>query len=211
MAGLLRTWVLAAALTTGPLTSWAQDEVSPAGIQAILAPPLTPAPQGDQQDASKSRVTVVEYFDYQCPVCRTMEPELAKLLASDPHVRVVRKDWPVFGALSVYAAYCVLAAEHFGAYEAAHRALMTAHGRFESREQIEGVLRDAGLDVAAIQAYIASQHMQLSAVLTRNHAEAEALGLKGTPGVVIGDQLVSGGLQLPELQRLVRQARSAHR
>lgn len=195
---------------------WAQDVVpiSPAGLQAILAPPLTPAPQGPlagREDDSKAQVTVVEYFDYQCPVCRTFEPTLEQLLASDPHVKVVRKDWPIFGALSVYAAYCALAAEHFGQYPAAHRALMTAHGRFESREQIEGLLRQAGLDLDAIKGYVATQQLQLGAVLTRNQAEADALGLKGTPGLVVGDVRVNGAPPLPYLQRLVERARAKPR
>ncbi len=62
-------------------------------LQTLLAGDLlTPAAGSAQGD-----VTVVEYFDYDCPVCRHLEPELRKLLASDPKIRVVRKDWPVFG------------------------------------------------------------------------------------------------------------------
>jgi protein-disulfide isomerase len=201
--GLL--WAVLAGLLAVQAGAQNLGQVSRAGIEAVLAPPLMPAPEGDPQ----ADVTVVEYFDYQCPVCRQMEPELAKLLQRDPHVRVVYKDWPILGALSVYAAYCGLAAAHFGHYDAARRALWSAHGDFKSREQIEGLLRAAGLDVAQIKAFVAAQHMELGALLTRNHGEARALGLRGTPGVVVGEQRVAGGLQLEQLQLMVQQARSA--
>lgn len=198
-------WVLWSLLIL-PLAQ-AQDihQVTPDGVDAILAAPLQPAPLSRGQ----ADVTVVEYFDYQCPECRRMEPALRELLASDAHVRLVYKDWPIFGATSVYAAYCTLAAAQLGQYEAARQALMKSPGGFESRADVERRLREAGLDVTAITAYIRAHQMELSATLTRNHTEAGRLGLKGTPGLLIGDQLITGGLGLPQMRQLVAQARKA--
>jgi protein-disulfide isomerase len=199
--------VLLALICCAPGPGWAQapdrGQVTPAGMKAILAPPLRPAPEGD----ARADVTIVEYFDYQCPVCRRMDPELHELLKSDAHIRLVYKDWPIFGATSVYAAYGALAAQQLGHYAAAHRALMGA--ALGSREEVERTLRAAGLDVAAIKAFISAHRMELSATLTRNHGEARALGLQGTPGILIGDQLVVGGLPLEQLRHLVAQARKA--
>jgi Thioredoxin len=79
-------------------------------LAAILADPLVTPPAGP----ARGDVTVVEYFDSDCPVCRHIEPELRQLLASDPKVRLVHKDWPVFGDASVYAAYCSFAAAREG-------------------------------------------------------------------------------------------------
>jgi protein-disulfide isomerase len=70
-------------------------------------------------------VTVVEFFDYRCPCCRIMEPRLHELLTEDPSVRLVLKDWPIFGGMSVYAAQVAIAAGWQGKYAPVHDALFT--------------------------------------------------------------------------------------
>ena len=79
--------------------------------EAILNDPQTPVggdPQGD--------VTIVAFFDYNCLYCMKSHPELVKLLESDRRIRVVYKDWPIFGDISVYAAQVALAANLQGKY-----------------------------------------------------------------------------------------------
>jgi protein-disulfide isomerase len=166
-----------------------------------LATPASGSPNGN--------VTVVEYFDYNCPVCRRIEPELRKLLASDPGVRVIHKDWPVFGEASVYAAYCSFAAAREGQYAKAHAALIESKQDLDSREDVQKVLQQAGFDLKRIDADIALHQKEYSATLTRNLRETAALGLRGTPGLIIGKQLVPGGLDYAQLTRLVAQARTA--
>lgn len=198
-------WLLAMPLilTATPGRGQGVMQVRPEGVKAIAAAPLLPAPLGDPH----ADVTVVEYFDFNCPVCRKTDPELHRLLASDPHVRLIYKNWPIFGAASVYAAYCSFAAADLGHYENAHRALMSSRERLDSNAAVEAALRQAGLDLAAIRADIEAHRHQFSATLTRNQTEATALGLRGTPGLLVGDQLVPGGLQLEQLRLLVARAR----
>src|SRR5690606_18407885 len=71
-------------------------------------------------------LTVVMFTDYQCPACRKADPALRAALARDGNVRVVYKDWPVFGERSEYAAKVALAAHRQGIYCAVHHALMNA-------------------------------------------------------------------------------------
>lgn len=180
-------------------------EVAPDTLRAILAQPLaTPVTGAPHPD-----VTVVEYFDYNCPVCRRIEPELRKLLASDPAVRLIHKDWPVFGAASVYAAYCSFAAARQGKYQAAHDALMESRQDLDSKEDVRKVMREAGFDLKAIDADIALHQQEYSAALTRNLQEALALGLRGTPGLIVGNLLIPGGLNYPQLAQLAAQARKS--
>jgi protein-disulfide isomerase len=179
--------------------------VSPAMLQAIVTgrlptPPIGPA-QGD--------VTIVEYFDYDCPVCRQLEPDLRKLAAGDLKVRVVRKDWPVFGAASEYAAYCSYAAAREGKYQAAHDALITSRQDLDSKAAVQTVLRAAGFDVQKLDADIRLHAQEYRQVLARNRRETSALGLQGTPGIIVGSQLVLGGIDYPGLERLVSQARTS--
>ena len=46
---------------------------------------------------AKGDISIVEYFDYQCPYCRKLEPEMAAFLAGDHDVRLVYKDLPILG------------------------------------------------------------------------------------------------------------------
>src|SRR6202044_587663 len=116
------------------------------GLKQMLANPGT-----DPVGARKPDVGIVEYYDYNCPYCKNLVPALQGVLAQDPKVAVVYKDWPILSAVSKYAA--------------------------------------------------------VSALLARNDQEAHALTLKGTPGIVVGRQLVFGIVDLGQLQQLVANSR----
>ena len=177
--------------------------VSQATRAAMLAAPLvTPAAGGAHTD-----VTIVEYFDYNCPTCRELDPELHKLLAADPKVRLVRKDWAIFGDGSVYAAYASFAAARAGRYADAHQALITSSKDLATKAQVLAVLTAAGFAGAEIEADIARHEKEYADVLARNSREATGLGLRGTPGLVVGDRLVVGGVSYRGLERLVARAR----
>jgi protein-disulfide isomerase len=177
--------------------------VPQATLAALLtAPPATPAAGSEHAD-----ITIVEYFDYNCPVCRELDPQLRRLLAADPKVRLVRKDWAIFGEGSVYAAYASFAAAREGRYQAAHEALITSSKDLDARADVLAVLKAAGFDTAKIDADVARHEKEYSAVLTRDAREATGLGLRGTPGLIVGNQLVLGGVTYRGLQRLIARER----
>ena len=177
--------------------------VSAALWQAVLASPRA-TPVGG---AVKGDVTVVEYFDYNCPDCRAFDPKVRQLLASDPKVRIIRKDWPVFGDVSAYAAYCSYAAAREGKYQLAHDALIGSKQDLDKKEDVQNVMRAAGFDMKKIDADIAQHEKEYSAIIAANEHETESLGLKGTPGVVIDGKVVSGRIDYTRLTSLVAQAR----
>src|SRR5262249_21244607 len=94
----------------------------PAEAQAAVTAKITTPAAG----AKSADVTIVEFFDYNCPFCKKTEPELQRLLQADPKVRVVYKEWPIFGDVSTYASQSALAANWQGKYVAAHDALIGA-------------------------------------------------------------------------------------
>jgi len=97
----------------------AQAEALPADLlRRMQEDPNTPVAGN-----SLGAVTVTEFFDYRCPYCRTMQPVLEKLVAKDRRVRLVFKDWPIFGGISVYAARVAIASQWQGKYAAVHKAL----------------------------------------------------------------------------------------
>jgi protein-disulfide isomerase len=178
--------------------------VAPALLASLLQSSLTPAgSHGVHGD-----VTLVEYFDYNCPICRALEPALRTLLANDSKVRLVRKDWTLFGDGSVYAAYASFAAAREGKYQAAHDALITSSRDLDTKADVLSVLQAAGFDVARIDSDVTHHEQEYANALARVKQEAATLGLHGTPGIIVGNQLVVGGrTDYARLQRLVAEAR----
>lgn len=85
--------------------------------------PVTGNLQGD--------VTIVEFFDYNCPYCRKATPVLEEAAAADIGLRFVFKEWPILGPGSQFAARAALAARAQGKYEAFHKAMMTSSGTID--------------------------------------------------------------------------------
>ena len=177
------------------------DLITLAGQKQMLANPGT-EPVGSRQPD----VTIVEYFDYNCPYCKTVVPTLQALLAQDPKIALVYKDWPVLGPVSVYAASSALAAGWQGKYLVAHDALISG-SRLGQNDQVDAILGKAGLNMDALKKDRARHAKEITALLARNDAEAHALTLDGTPGFVVGLQLVPGVASLSFLKKLVANSR----
>jgi protein-disulfide isomerase len=158
--------------------------------------------------ATRPEVVVVEYFDFNCPFCRKLAPSFLALLKAEPKVAVVYKDWPIFGGVSVYAARCALAAQWQGQYGKAHEALISAP-RLSENEQVDEALRRAGIDMSRIHQDLHQHAAEIESLLTRNSNEARALGIRGTPGILVGRQTASNVADLADLQAAVSRARAS--
>lgn len=159
--------------------------------------PVLGNPEGD--------VLMVEFFDYRCPYCRAVAPNVMETVRQDGQIRLVMKEFPILGPDSVYAARAALAAEKQGKYEPFHVALMAVDGKL-TEKAVMTVARDVGLDVARLQEDLASP--EVDAALQRNAELAKALGIGGTPAFIIGDQLVPGAVELQDLRDLVAKSRA---
>jgi protein-disulfide isomerase len=180
-------------------------EVSRAGEKAILAKP------GLQMTGARNPdLTIVEYFDYNCPYCKKVVPTFKQLLAEDKKLAIVYKDWPVLGESSVYAARCALAAGWQHKYFVAHDALLTGP-RLTGNDQIEAILRGAGIDLDKLKKDMASHAAEIAKLLARNDAEAHALELDGTPGILVGRELMPGGADVDFFRKLIATVRSEPR
>ena len=170
---------------------------------AVLRDPDIPDlgnPQGD--------ITIVEYFDYQCPYCKKTAPELAQVAKEDGKVRIVLKDWPIFGPASAYAAKMALAAKFQDKYEEAHDALIAAKTKL-TEAAVDDLLATAGIDVARASADRAAHAQDIDALLARNDAQARAFGFRGTPAFIIGTFRVPGSLNAAGFKRAIGDARKA--
>ena len=149
-------------------------------------------------------ITLSVFFDYNCPHCRTMAAPIQGLISSDPQLRVVYREWPVFGEGSEFAARASLASLETGKYWQFHTGLMAMKGRAEEASVLR-VARQTGLDEAALrrgmQAENVARHIQLSFQL------AEHMGLMGTPTFIAGDEAVFGEQGRADLAALVSRGR----
>lgn len=159
--------------------------------------PIGGNPNGD--------VTLVEFFDYNCPYCKMMAPLMTKIAESDPKLRIVYKEFPILGAGSVYAAKAALAANKQGKYEAFHLALYQVHGSVGEAKVLE-VARAVGLNVDRLKADM--QDKAIDSMLDNNVKLGEALHITGTPGFVAGEQVSTGARDLGALQAFIVQARN---
>ena len=156
-------------------------------------------PQGD--------VTIVEFFDYRCGYCKQVQPSLMALLKEDSKVRLVLKEMPVLGPESVIAARAAVAAleQDKGArYFDFHNAMMEFRGQITEAEVFR-LAGKAGLDTARLKTDMAAPKTEQ--ILRANLTLADTLGIQGTPGFIIGDQLVPGAVPLDTLRQLVKDAR----
>lgn len=155
----------------------------------------------------KYDLTIVEYSDYQCPFCKAAHPAILKLLASDKKVRVIYRDWPIFGDQSVAAARVGIASKYQGKHAQVHDALMKSP-RPLTEKAIKAAVTKAGANWALLQSDMKKHGSEIDALLERNNEQAEALGLQGTPAFIIGTYLHEGGLDYASLKDSVHEART---
>jgi len=162
--------------------------------------------QSPQEARGEGNLTVVMFTDYQCPSCRMADPALRAAIAHDGNVRLVYRDWPVFGERSERAAKVALAAHRQGVYAALHHRLMTSASLDDPALRI--AVEEVGGNWEQLEADLLTDGPEIADQLARTSRDAFALGLAGTPGYLIGPLLVEGALTEREFLRAFDQARS---
>jgi len=170
---------------------------------AVLRDPDVPVagnPNGD--------IAIVEWFDYQCPYCRKLDPELRQVVHDDGKVRLVLKDWPILGPVSVAAARIALACKYQDKYIQAHDALIGVNSKL-TEPRIDELLAGAGIDVDRARRDLAANDKAIGAILARNNEQAEGLGFNGTPSFIVGKFRVPGVLTMAQFEQAIADARKA--
>jgi protein-disulfide isomerase len=197
------------------------------GLGMVLDPAAAPAQDGAQASAGLAAIkrevfdgadlpelgnpqgdaVLVEFSDYNCGFCRKSAPEVAALLKSDPGLRLVVHEIPIFGEGSQFAARAALAARAQGRYPQFHQALMAMRGRAEQASVLR-VAREVGLDINRLQRDMDSP--EIAARIDRSLLLADQIGLVGTPSFIAGDHAAFGYLPRAGLAGLVAQARAGN-
>jgi protein-disulfide isomerase len=153
-------------------------------------------------------ITIVEYFDYQCPYCRKIEPELRQVVQDDGKIRLVLKDWPILGPMSVTAARMALASKYQDKFIKAHDALIAVNSKL-TEARIREVLAGAGIDIDRLDRDVASNAASIDTILARNNDQATAFDFRGTPSFIVGKFRVPGVLTMAQFAQAVADARKA--
>lgn len=167
--------------------------------QELLNDPASPVsgnPSGD--------IAVVEFFDYRCGYCKKAAGAVTQLQKEDRRVRVIYKDFPILGEASELAAKAALASTLQGKHQVFHEALLAFKGDM-TKDSMLSLAGEVGLDLKRLEQDMANPEWQK--VIDRNRALAKTLGISGTPGFIVGTELVPGALDVNGLKELIARAR----
>ena len=151
-------------------------------------------------------VTLVEFFDYRCGYCKRVLGDVMALAAGDGRLRIVFKEFPILGEMSVVAARASLAADRQGKWSEFHVALLSAPGALDE-DRIMDTAAGLGLDMAQLRADMESE--AVTAIIERNRALAGALGINGTPAFLVKNAIQPGAASRDALAEMVAGAREA--
>lgn len=195
--------LLAAGATLLGGAAVAEEEEKVLTEDAVLRDPEIP-PLGN----AKGDIAIVEWFDYQCPYCRKIAPDLTQVIKDDGKVRLVLKDWPILGDVSKVAARMALAARYQDKFQAAHEAMIGLTTKL-TEPKIREVLEGAGLDIDRLNRDLTANAAGIDALLVRNNIQAEAFGFQGTPSFIVGKFRVPGILTKEQFAQAIADARKA--
>ena len=134
-------------------------------------------------------VSVVEFFDYNCPYCRHSLPVVLKLINEDTKVRLVLKELPILSDDSVAAAKLALAANKQGKYFEMHQRLFAEPGKADKEKALR-VAKELGLDVDQLQKD--AKEPDINKALDEAKDLAHKLNVQGTPLFLVGDRIIPG-------------------
>jgi protein-disulfide isomerase len=152
-------------------------------------------------------ITIVEFLDYKCGYCKQAHPEVMKLLGDDGNIRYVVKEFPILGDQSLLAArfaIAVLRVSGDEAYEQVHDEMMRFRGEI-SEASLRSLADRLSLDTDQVMA--AMSDPDVDAVIAANHQLAQRLGINGTPGFILGDQLVRGYVSYDAMAQVIAEGR----
>jgi len=182
---------MAAAEQAGKITEM-KDTILNSQHQAVLGNP-------------NGRVTLVEFFDYNCGYCKRALNDMLALMESNPDLRVVMKEFPILSEGSMEAARISIAVKDLNPdlYLDYHRELLVRGGQANLQKAIS-VAKELGLDTEALKK--AADEGSVTENIQEVRQIAQALGISGTPSYVVGGELIPGAVGFDQLQTKIQSA-----
>lgn len=158
---------------------------------------------GDFVVNAAGEVPMVEFFDYQCGYCKKILGDVMRLTREASNVRIIFKEFPILGEVSRFAAKAALAARKQDKYMEFHTAVMGLR-RGLSEEVVMMTAAEIGLDVERLKQDMTSPEIEQT--INENLALAQLMDIRGTPTLIVGDNLVPGAISYERMLALIDEA-----
>ena len=150
--------------------------------------------------SDKPKVTIIEFFDYNCGYCKKSLDAVTELLRTEYDLKISFRDYPILSPSSRIAAKAALAARMQGKYFELHSALMSMQGNL-NEDKIFLIAKDLGIDLKKLK--IDMQNPDIEKIITSNEELARKLNIRGTPTFIINGKLYAGALELNKLRKII--------
>jgi protein-disulfide isomerase len=152
-------------------------------------------------------VTIVEFFDYACGYCKKAEATVEELLKEDKKIRIIYKEFPILGAPSMEMSTVALAVHILEpkSYQKFHQALMKSNER--GKDAALKVAESVGINIEKLTKILKDDEEKISKQLQENLTLGGSIGINGTPGFVVGEELIPGALELSAMKEKVASVR----
>lgn len=156
----------------------------------------------------KGDVTLVEMFDYNCTYCRQALPDLATLMADDPNLKVILKQFPILTSGSIDAARVgVLVSENPKIdYWKFHEKLFSMRAGEVGADQALQVAEQLGGN--RVELMLDMNGKAPTQAIQQSYDLAKALDITGTPTYILGDEMIPGALPLDQLKQKIANLRA---
>ena len=145
-----------------------------------------------------AKYTIVEFFDYRCGYCSKQANDLAKLLEEKNNVKIIYLEFPIFGGISDTVARVALSIwkSDPDLYFDIHNKFMNLGPRMK-KDNIIDTLNELKLDGELI--FAEAEKDIDNKIILKNRSLAQSLNLRGTPALIINDNLSPGYLKYENL------------
>ena len=150
-------------------------------------------------------ITIVEFFDYNCPYCKTAAKDLQDLISADENIKFIPREWPILNNNSVIAAKAALASIAQGKYKEFHWRLMK-EGSLSDKKIFE-IAKGLQIDIPSLKKNMESEFVINH--IAKSTALARRIGFSGTPLFIIEGKFFAGFLPLEELELIISDIRES--
>ncbi|MDX2083599.1 MAG: DsbA family protein [Rickettsiales bacterium] len=153
-------------------------------------------------------VTIVEFFDYSCGYCKKAQSTVSDLLDQDKKVRIIYKEYPILGQASVEMAQVAVAVNIINpaAYKKFHDALMKSNAH--SKAEAINIAKSNGINSDKLEKTLKNEQEKIAKILQDNSVLGASIGITGTPGFIIGEELIPGAMDIASFKEKIAAIRS---
>lgn len=202
--------ILIAGLASLPLAAQAQEKPEFYPIPVELLAGLDTLQGKVRLGNAHADITLIEFFDYNCPFCRQTARDIRPLLAANPDLAIVLVNYAVLGIPSIGATRVALAFSRQKAnrYLGFHEQLFARRGTLGADQAIDVALK---LDANRAKLVEDADSDAVTAAMKAASQLGNSFGFRATPSYLVGRDGFSGYLDRAQKQAAIAAFRRCER